>query len=73
MTKTNDEHIQFALVEKAIDLNQLVAMVTTPDIGGICFSLVLFGALLISKTKSWKQITFSMKPLTLWPSRCLSR
>jgi len=37
MTITNDEHIQFALVEKAIDLNQLVAMVTTPDIGGICF------------------------------------
>ena len=37
MTSTNDNHNQFAIVEEAIDLNQMVSKVTTPDVGGICF------------------------------------
>jgi len=37
MISKKDNHFQFAIVEEPIDLNQLVSMVTAPDVGGICF------------------------------------
>jgi len=37
MTNTKDKHMPFAVVKEPIDLNHLVSMVITPDVGGICF------------------------------------